>query len=155
MVHQKLYQTDGLEKVELNAFVKDLIIQIQSLYRNQSTNITIQQNIPETYLLIDKAIPLGLILNELFTNSFKYAFHSTKIGLIEITLSKLEADNKSHKVILTYSDNGPGLASQEVLNNATTLGLRLIKLLSQQIGATLNYSNSNGSEFIFTFTINV
>jgi two-component sensor histidine kinase/ligand-binding sensor domain-containing protein len=155
LVHQKLYQTDGLEKVELNAFVKDLIIQIQSLYRNQSTNITIQQNIPETYLLIDKAIPLGLILNELFTNSFKYAFHSTKIGLIEITLSKLEADHKSHKVILTYRDNGPGLASQEVLNNATTLGLRLIKLLSQQIGATLNYSNSNGSEFIFTFTINV
>ncbi len=155
LVHQKLYQTDGLEKVELNAFVKDLIAQVQSLYRSQSNNVTIQQDIPETYLLIDKAIPLGLILNELFTNSFKYAFNATEKGIIDITLQPVIAADKTRKVKLTYRDTGPGLSSAQELENASTLGLRLVKLLSQQIGAELNYSNNNGSEFIFTFSINV
>jgi two-component sensor histidine kinase len=61
---------------------------------------------------------------------------------------------KSKRVKLIYKDSGPGLASTQSLESASTLGLRLIKLLSQQIGATVNYSNVNGSEFIFTFAIN-
>jgi two-component sensor histidine kinase/ligand-binding sensor domain-containing protein len=154
LVHQKLYQTDGLEKVELNAFVKDLTVQIQSLYREQSKDISIHLSIPETQLLIDKAIPLGLILNELITNSFKYAFADNK-GQIEIIFvsDQLEPSPVPRfSGVLTYRDTGPGLQSPDLLNNASTLGLRLIKLLSQQIGAALSYSNDNGSEFVFTFT---
>lgn len=158
LVHQKLYQTDGLQKVELHAFAKDLINQIQSLYRKQSKSVNIRLQIPETNLVIDKAIPLGLILNELITNSFKYAFTDSVGGEIYVSLTQVkssELTSKSKRVQLIYRDTGSGLSSPEVLENASTLGLRLVKLLSQQIGATLNYSNTNGSEFIFTFTINV
>ncbi len=161
LVHQKLYQTDGLEKVEFNAFAKDLTAQITSVYREQSKNVKVEWNIPETYLLIDAAIPMGLILNELLTNSFKYAFGNTATGNIDMELTVLETlpTSKSNistrkKVRFSYRDSGAGLPDID-LESASTLGLRLINLLSQQIGATLTYSKERGSEFIFTFTINI
>ncbi|HXH19308.1 MAG TPA: two-component regulator propeller domain-containing protein [Chitinophagales bacterium] len=158
LVHQKLYQTEELEKVELSAFTKDLTEQVKSLHQHRTKQVAIQLNIPETYILIDTAIPLGLMLNELLTNSFKYAFTQTPVAEILIELVQSQngglKNGKQKKVQLRYRDNGPGLQSMETLENATTLGLRLIKLLSQQIGATLEYSNSKGSEFIFTFELN-
>ena len=163
LVHQKLYQTDGLEKVELNGFIEDLTEQVKYLYSGHSKKLTVRLDIPETYILIDTAIPLGLIFNELLTNSLKYAFNDIQNGEIEIKLAGIdhEDDNPGNfapttrKVKLTYRDNGPGLSSPQVLNNATTLGLRLIKLLSQQIAAAMDYSNTNGSEFMFTFKIRI
>ncbi len=157
LVHQKLYQTEGLEKVELNGFINDLIGQIQSLYRFNQYSVNIQVNVPETFILIDKAIPLGLIINELLTNSYKYAFNQTHSGTIQITLSHntFSQNESNRKLILTYSDSGPGLSSVDMWNNASTLGLRLIKILSQQIGASCTYENNSHSMFIFIFTNNL
>lgn len=157
LVHQKLYQTDGLEKVELNSFTNDLIAQVQSLYRT-SQKAGISLDIPETLMLIDTAIPLGLILNELLTNSFKYAFNKLEKGEIRIKLENLNttADPpRTKKVRLTYCDNGPGFDFARLSGEAATLGIRLVNLLSQQIGAAQEYSRSNGSEFIFTFELHV
>jgi two-component sensor histidine kinase len=158
LVHQKLYQTDGLEKVELKGFIQELCEQVKSFYSDQSTILSINLDVAETLILIDTAIPLGLMLNELLTNSFKYAFSNTDKGVI--TIKFLETDfNQALKrktYLLTYSDNGPGLASEEMLNNSTTLGLRLIKLLSRQISANMQYQNSgSSSEFSFVFSITV
>ncbi len=157
LVHQKLYQTDGLEKVEMNSFVKDLTVQVRSLYHQRARQVGIHCDIPETYILIDTAIPLGLILNELLTNSFKYAFNKTEKGEIRIDLENLSANAnspKTKKVKLTYRDNGPGFDFAALNSGASTLGIRLVNLLSQQIGATLAYSRSGGSEFIFIFELN-
>jgi two-component sensor histidine kinase len=159
LVHQKLYQTDGLEKVELNAFVKDLAEQVKSIYRQQSQKVNIHWDIPHTFILIDAAIPLGLILNELLTNSFKYAFNDNSRGEIKMELKHSDnvATDKNpnvKKVVLSYLDNGPGFDSSEI-DNPSTLGLRLIQLLSRQIGAVSEYCNSKGSEFIFRFELNV
>jgi two-component sensor histidine kinase/ligand-binding sensor domain-containing protein len=151
LVHQKLYQTDGLEKVELSAFINELANQVKSIYGEQSAKVVIAWNIPPTPMLIDTAIPLGLILNELLTNSFKYAFGLKSQGEIRIDLIHMEAN----KVQMRYWDNGPGIESEENLVSASTLGLRLIRLLSQQIGAAVNYTKANGSEFIFTFMLNM
>jgi two-component sensor histidine kinase len=163
LVHQKLYQMDGLEKVELNGFVKDLVAQTYSVYKDHNKEIGIDWQIPETLLLIDTAIPLGLILNELLTNSFKYAFHNSNCGSIRIELRLLDGVNgvsqnnghKTQKVELVYSDSGPGFESIEVVNTANSLGMRLIKLLSKQVNANLNYSNKEGSRFVFVFNITV
>jgi two-component sensor histidine kinase/ligand-binding sensor domain-containing protein len=159
LVHQKLYQTDGLEKVELNGFVNDLAKQIQSLYRSADKKILVHINIPETYILIDKAIPLGLIINELLTNSYKYAFRESPEGTVQISLSESASfnvtENKTRRVELIYHDTGPGLPSTDALENPSTLGLRLIKILSQQIGASLHYSNVNGCNFALKFAINM
>ncbi len=155
LVHQKLYQTEGLEKVELSGFVKDLTTELKSLYQTQSEKVAVHLNIPKTYILIDKAIPLGLIITELFTNSLKYAFEKAETGTIEISLQVAESETASRKVKLTYRDSGRGFAYREMTNHSPTLGIELINLLSEQIGAVHTYSNVNGSEFVFTFGINI
>jgi len=159
LVHQKLYQTDGLEKVELNAFIKDLAEQVKSFYRQQAQAITVSTSVPEAFILIDAAIPIGLILNELLTNSFKYAFSENTSGEITIQLqfegtipTQTNGLMRRRKARLSYADSGTGFDFSKVGTNS--LGLRLVKLLSQQIGAALEYSNTNGSEFLFTFELN-
>ncbi len=153
LVHQKLYQNEGIEKVELNAFVKDLTVQIKSLFNRQKQQVTIHINIPETHLLIDIAIPLGLILNELLTNSYKYAFNEVENGEIIIELKELNSQATIKNMVLKYSDNGKGYAFSK--EKPTTLGLRLIHVLSKQIGASLEYNNAKRSEYTFTFNLNI
>lgn len=159
LVHQKLYQNDGLETIELSAFTHDLSRQTLAVYNEKATSVTINVSIPETFLLIDKAIPIGLILNELLTNSFKYAFPSLKAGVIDITLHTLSSSLEEGKTIkqaqLVYRDNGPGFQLSGGINNSTTLGLRLVRLLSKQIGATLEYTNEDGSEFNLIFSVTI
>ena len=158
VVHQKLYQNDGLEKVELNGLVDDLTAQVKSLYQLQAKKIEVKQNIPETHIFIDKAIPIGLIINELLTNSYKHAFTEIETGSILITFEDVVAVNEhglpgSKKVRLTYFDSGKGIASPDMISSPSRLGLRLVNLLSLQIGAVMEYSNKRGSKFVFTFDI--
>jgi two-component sensor histidine kinase len=161
LVHQKLYQTDGLEKVELSAFITDLTVQVQSLYSSYTNRVSIQCSVPEIHLLIDTAIPLGLIMNELLTNSFKYAFNELQNGFIMITVTDVTESatgnikTQMKKLKLIYKDSGPGFSPDMATGNVSSLGLRLIHLLSQQIGAALQYSNASGSEYIFTFELHI
>ena len=93
------------------------------------------------------------------TNSFKYAFPSLKAGVIDITLHTLSSSLEEGKTIkqaqLVYRDNGPGFQLSGGINNSTTLGLRLVRLLSKQIGATLEYTNEDGSEFNLIFSVTI
>ena len=153
LVHQKLYQNEGIEKVELNAFVKDLTVQIKSLFNQHKQTVNIDIHIPETHLLIDIAIPLGLILNELLTNSYKYAFNDNDKAEIKIELQETEKNDITKRVVLLYKDSGKGFNFS--IEKPTTLGLRLIHVLSKQIGATIEYNNSNGSLYKFSFGLNI
>lgn len=149
LLHQKLYQSDGLETVEFSAFVQDLVQQIQPIYQDKSKEISIKLNMDECYLLIDKAIPMGLMVNEWITNSFKYAFYHGTAGDIQIRLKHLPA-REDLKWELSYSDSGPGFEEQVFQQPARTLGLKLIKLLSQQLGGQLHYQQKP-STFTFQF----
>ncbi len=160
LVHQRLYQAENIEKVELESFIKDLTYELRKVFQLDQNHIAITLNVEPTFVLSDKAIPLGLILNEMLTNSFKYAFDENEKGEINIELaSKNEVEDisgLSKKVItLVYRDNGEGIQKENPLESPETLGLRLIKLLSQQIGATVQYSNTQGSEFILIFAIRI
>lgn len=159
LVHQKLYQTEGLEKVELGGFMNDLVGQITSLFHREADLVTIHLQIPPTQVLIDKAIPLGLILNELLTNSLKYAFPNHAAGEIWIESKPYESETEnpttSRKIVLRYRDSGNGFDFKQKAAAGGTLGVELITLLSEQIGATVSYSNTAGSEFIFIFSVNL
>ena len=104
-------------------------------------------------MLIDIAIPLGLILNELLTNSYKYAFNDNNIAAINIKLQETEKNDITKRVVLLYKDSGKGYNFS--IEKPTTLGLRLIHVLSKQIGATIDYNNSNGSQYKFSFGLNI
>ncbi|WP_157486690.1 histidine kinase dimerization/phosphoacceptor domain -containing protein [Dyadobacter alkalitolerans] len=147
LIHQNLYQFEDLSTIDLKRFIEDLCKQVQSVFQYQKkVNVTI--NIPEVHLDIDSAVPLGLILNELLTNSFKYAFAKVQPGSIELKISQMGEG----KYQLDYMDNGPGLPENLNFNKASTLGLQLINDLSRQIGGRVQYVTDGGAKFTINFT---
>lgn len=147
LIHQNLYQFEHLSSIELKRFVNDLCRQAESVFKKQN-KVEMHIDVPVLYLDIDSAVPLGLIMNELITNSFKYAFNDGRTG--EISL-KIE-EQAEGKYALSYSDNGPGLPDNFDLTRATTLGMQLINDLSRQIGGKVKYTYKNGASFIINFT---
>ena len=147
LVHQLLYQSDNFDDINIQDYINSLIENITSIYDDSMKNIVIHLNVNGMNLNIDKAIPLGLILNELLTNSYKYAFEGMDSGNIYINIEKNEA-----KYCFKYKDDGIGFD----LNNlkiTDTLGMRLITRLSQQLGARPVYKSNNGLELSFYFEI--
>jgi two-component sensor histidine kinase len=142
LIHQQLYQHEDISSIEFSKFAGDLIGQVTSVFKKNDLNIVFGNDIPTTALDIDTAIPLGLILNELVTNSFKYAFTGNKNGTIDVTLRK----NGHYE--LTYADSGPGMPGGEV--STVGLGMKMMRGLSKQLGGALNY-NKEERLFIVSF----
>jgi len=134
LIHQNLYQFENLSAIALSRFVKDLCRQVQTLYKKQK-EVSMDIEVPDLYLDIDSAVPLGLIMNELLSNSFKYAFHEVEYGKIRLKIDVVATG----KYQLIYADNGPGLPVDFDLLRATTLGVQLINDLSRQIGGNVHY----------------
>jgi two-component sensor histidine kinase len=152
LIHQNLYQIEGLSGIELRRFAEDLCRQVEGVYKQQSA-IRMNINVPVLYLDIDSAIPIGMIMSELLSNSFKYAFKDGAPGdgvPGEINLEIHPLGEGTYE--LMYSDNGPGLPKDFDLHRATTLGMQLINDLSRQIGGKVKYEYNKGASFIITFT---
>jgi two-component sensor histidine kinase len=143
LIHQKLYQHEHLDEVEFSDFADELFGQLKGVFRKPDTEINFINETGETFIGIDIAVPLGLILNELITNSFKYAFG----GRAEVWL-KLKMAREGNAYVLTYSDSGPGLPGNIDMERSSTLGLRLINRLSKQLNGSAVYVNN---EFIVRF----
>jgi two-component sensor histidine kinase len=99
------------------------------------------------YLPVTKAVPCGLILNELVSNAFNHAFRGRDSGTVSITLSATGKD----KARLTVRDDGIGLPSEQDWRQTTTLGLRLVQMLAKQLGAAVEVSSDSGTEFKIKF----
>ncbi|RDB02375.1 histidine kinase dimerization/phosphoacceptor domain -containing protein [Runella aurantiaca] len=147
LIHQNLYQFEDLSTIQLKRFVQDLYRQIEGVFQMQN-QVAININVPDINLDIDTAVPLGLIMNELLSNSFKYAFKEGISG--EITLSVHAISEGKYR--LHYSDTGPGLPADFDIAQTQTLGIQLIYDLSRQIGGSVNYENKNGAFFTINFT---
>jgi two-component sensor histidine kinase len=96
---------------------------------------------------IDTAIPIGMIVNELITNSFKYAFSLTKNPHIQIDI--LNQENNYYQLII--KDNGIGLENSKIEEKNNRLGLKLVRLFVEQLNGTYNYSTQNGAVFTINF----
>jgi len=147
LVHQLLYQSDNFDDINIQEYINSLIENVTSIYKSSEKNIEIHVSANGMSLNIDKAIPLGLILNELLTNSYKYAFEEKISGNIYVEIKKTEA-----KYSFVYSDDGVGLDINN-LKMTDTLGMRLITRLSHQIGARPIFKNNNGLQLSFYFEI--
>ncbi len=142
-IHQNLYQRDDMKEVEFGSFLRELIAHIKNVFDKPDKHIDVSFNIPELFFDIDTAVPLGLIINELLTNSYKYAFENKKDGKINIELKK-EAEGE---YLFVYADNGIGMPKDFDVKNSNTLGLKLITQLSRQLAGIMKYSDDNGSRF--------
>jgi two-component sensor histidine kinase/ligand-binding sensor domain-containing protein len=147
LIHQNLYQFENLSSIELKRFANDLCRQVESVFKEQN-KVVMNVKVPVLYLDIDSAVPLGLMLNELLSNSFKYAFNDGIAGEIDLEIHTMGEG----KYELIYSDNGPGLPANFDLTKATTLGMQLINDLSRQIGGKVKYEHKNGASFVINFT---
>jgi two-component sensor histidine kinase/PAS domain-containing protein len=132
LVHQFLYRSDTQRSFDFHAFVEGLVEELSSTYIIGQA-ISIDTSVPDFELGIDRAVPVGLILNELVTNALKYAFPDGRSGTIRIHFA---ADNGS-VVRLTVSDDGVGLPADFDERMQTSLGMVLIQALTEQIDGTL------------------
>lgn len=148
LIHQMLYQTETLNRIDFPNYLEQLMASLQSTYGRDGKHIQYIIHTDDIQLDIDTAIPLGLITNELATNAYKYAFIDSTSGKIEIDLSQ----TSEHTYLLRVSDDGIGLPEGYDMEHSETLGLKLVKILSRQLKAKLNYSVHNGTEFKIEFS---
>ena len=148
LIHQKLYQNDDLSVIEMQGYIESLINSVQSVFKKGGHNINITIDAEGVELDIDRAIPFGLILNELVSNSFKYAFpEDNDDGKIYIHLRK----NGEHG-FFEYTDNGIGLPEDSEERAGSSMGIRLMNRLVNQLQSTLNIDKtSEGVRFWFNF----
>lgn len=148
LIHQKLYQNDDLSVIEMQGYIESLINSVQSVFKKGGHNINITIDAEGVELDIDRAIPFGLILNELVSNSFKYAFpEDNDDGKIYIHIRK----NGDHG-FFEYTDNGIGLPEDSEERAGSSMGIRLMNRLVNQLQSTLNIDKtSEGVRFWFNF----
>ena len=147
LIHQNLYQNENLGNIEFSSFARDLSSKVAGLFENQNNSVAFSIENKEIFIDIDTAVPLGLILNELITNSYKFFTKGNQAKKIDIDIIGLKRG--AYKLI--YKDNGPGLKKGIDFDTATSLGLDLIKGLSAQIDGKATYKFENGSVFTILF----
>lgn len=147
LIHQKLYQSENLALVNMQAYINDLVDYLRESF-DTGTRITFNTNITAAEFDVTRAVPLGLILNEAITNAIKYAFKDGQDGKISISME--ETDHNTY--ILKISDNGSGIPSPENITKSKTLGMSLIRGLSKQVGGTFKIENNNGLWVVIEFT---
>ena len=148
LIHEQLYQSQDIGKVDFCEYLQRLVSNLYSSASFNSNQIELKLKIIPTLLNIDTAISMGLIVNELLTNAFKYAFPNNKAGSIEVILYESEKDSNLHLII---RDDGIGVPKNIDFNSTASLGLRLVRILTQQLRATLDLSCTLGTSFHFTF----
>jgi PAS domain S-box-containing protein len=145
LVHERLYTSEDLEHIDIQAYLRTLVNDLDSSFSHPDKQISTFIEAEDMNLSIDRLIPLGLLINELVTNSYKHAFNDTDKGEIRICLNT----DDSGCIALKISDNGCGLPPDMDLDDyRKTLGIRLAIELAEQLDGTLVISNNKGAEFV-------
>jgi two-component sensor histidine kinase len=140
LIHQRLYLTDNVSTLNIESYLTDLTESIMRAYGYTSDNFDLQIKVENPELDVDLAIPIGLIVNELVTNSFKYAYQGIKQPTLMINLKN------NNSLTLEVQDNGIGFDEKE-MNKKDSFGKKLIKGLSKQIHGECKFVNNGGTYF--------
>lgn len=146
LIHEKLYQSKDYANVPFSKYVGDIVTNIFEASGIPSDRIALHVDIEPLQLGVDKAIPCGLILNELLTNAVKHAFPAERRGAVYVSLA-----NTNGAVCLTVRDDGVGLPANFDAANSKSLGLQLVSTLVEQLGGHLEITSGAGAVFRVTF----
>ncbi len=149
LIHQKLYQTEDLAEVDFQDYLDQLVQVLGQSFQQKDRKIHTQIVANDIKLDIDTAVPLGLIVNELVTNAYKYAFPGRKEGNIQIRIEKALSEEG---YLLSVSDDGVGLPDGFSAQQARSLGLRLVNILSKQLKGQLEVFSDAGAHFNVHFS---
>jgi two-component sensor histidine kinase len=151
LIHQKLYLGENLASVEMRNYFETMGSAILEGFGSKADHIDLEVDMNEIELDVDAAIPVGLITNELITNSVKYAFPENKRGKIKISLEQLD----NHEFKLVIADDGTPTQGQEKSKEGTGFGSLLIQLLTAQLGGKIDISTKEGTAAIIQFPMQV
>jgi PAS domain S-box-containing protein len=146
LIHELLYHSNDLKRIDFGYYIRTLTNELFRMYVTDQSLIKLNMNVEEVMVDINTAIPLGLIVNELVSNSMKHAFPNDKSGEINIEF-------RSNKDIYTMivADNGVGFPEDYDIENTDTLGLRIVNSLTEQIEGKITIERVNGTKFTIVF----
>ena len=142
LIHERLYRSTDLKNIDFGDYIRTLVMDLFRTYLAEPSRIKLDLDVEDVMLDIDTAIPLGLIVNELVSNSMKHAFPDNRKGTI-----KLEFKSDSQGCHLVVGDDGIGLPLGLDIKHTETLGLQLVSSLIGQIDAEMQVNNHDGTEF--------
>ncbi len=146
LIHEELYQSKELSRVNFAEYIEKLASGLRQTYMMKA-NSFLHVDVEEIYLGVDIAIPCGLVISELVTNAYKYAYPAGHDGDITIRMHQTETGSN----LLSVSDHGVGLPPDLDINNTETLGLQLVTILSRQLHAKLSVERTGGTDFRLEF----
>ncbi len=147
IIHEKLYSAQSLSNLDTKAYLSEIAHFVYQSYASTAVNVNIHLNIAQAHLSLDKMIPCGLIINELLSNCFKYAFKEKQEGDIWVDYT---VDNEYHKLIIR--DNGIGLPNDFSVEKLNSLGMNIVIGLVEQLDGHMRMESKNGTYFEILFT---
>jgi len=145
IIHKILYESEDLSTIDVKKYVNSLAANIKRIYTSDEIEIALNIDIQDVFLDIDKAIPVGLILNELLSNTYKHAFRNRDTGNIYITIEQIDT-----KCRFNYSDDGIGVTTYD-MKSYETLGMNLVFRLANQLQTEAEIQNNTGFNLSFVF----
>ena len=139
LIHQKLYQENNLTGIETESYFSELIDSLVLSYGIDLSKVSVEKNIEDILLDVDTIIPLGLILNEMISNAFKYGVDK-ETGIFKFSFSKVS----DLELEIVLQDNGPGIPLDFNISQSKSYGMKLIKSLSKKLKSTLDFNSDNG-----------
>jgi PAS domain S-box-containing protein len=151
IIHENLYQTTNFSSINFKNYSRELVRNLISSYQyNSNLDLTLVEDVELVELSLDQAIPCGLIINELITNSMKYAFQNTNQNQSKGSIF-LELKEKNNRISLIVGDNGVGLPKNFDIKNSETLGLQLVITLVEQLDGDIKIENIHGIKYFINF----
>jgi two-component sensor histidine kinase len=147
LIHEKLYQSADLAHVDFAGYLRKLTTDLFHTYGADGARIKLAVEGEGVFLTVDKAIPASLIVNELISNAFKYAFPGDRAGTLRVAVTPTGPG----RVQLAVDDDGVGLPAVFIFNEAPSLGLQLVRTLSDQLEGRLELDRENGTHYKLKF----
>jgi len=146
MIHERLYQSTDLKNIDFGDYIRSLTNDLYHTMVSNPERVRLEIDVEDLKIDINTVVPLGLIVNELVTNSMKYAFPGDASGYV-----KVEFYRKNEKIVLRVSDNGIGFPEDLDYKNTSSLGLQLVNSLTSQIDGEIELNTNQGTTFTIIF----
>jgi PAS domain S-box-containing protein len=147
LIHDHFYKKTELDKINIASYIEDLVTHLYFIYNQKEEQIQINLDLEKIYLDLNKAIPFGMLINEIITNVLKHAFPGKKKGILSIRLFR----DGNKKIRLLVNDTGIGLPDDIDVENPSTMGFQLMRDLTQQLGGEIQIKSNGGTQIKVIF----
>ena len=147
-IHTRLYESKQFDRINMGGQIRDQVVDLSNIYSRSGADIQSEIEADEIYLPVDQAIPCALIVNEILSNAFKHAFRGKTQGMLEVSVKQVD-----DRIRIVVRDDGAGIPRNVDVDRTTSLGLKLIRSLAQQLNGTVTIVSTQGTEVTVEFPL--